>query len=230
MSREEMFEGQEGADQEKDGALVEIKVESHDLVVKAQNMAIKTQEGYVGGAEFLKSLKSLQKKASDFFSPIVSKAYDTWKTAKAKENEVIDPLKKAESLVKNKMIEYDAEQRRIAEEAQRKADEDARKAQEKITAKADKAAESGDLEKAQALRQQAASAPVPIIEKSTPKVAGIKSRENWEFEIVDIYKVPIEYLLVDESKVKKAVNIFKKTDAIPGIRAYRKDIVSASGA
>jgi hypothetical protein len=126
-------------------------------------------------------------------------------------------------------VDYDALQRRIAAEAQAKADAVARKAAEALEAKAVKAEASGKVEKAEELRNQAASQPVPIIEKATPKVEGVTMRENWEYEVTNPDLIPKAYWLLDTSKIKKQVNINKTADGLPGVRAYRKDIVSGRG-
>jgi|SRR5208282_4142905 len=78
--------------------------------------------------------------------------------------------------------------------------------------------------KEQVAREQAEKlANVPIIQAQAviPKVAGVPSRRNWKFRIVDAKKIPIEYLMPNEVKIGQDVRAWKRVgEVIPGVEAY----------
>ncbi|HLF13209.1 MAG TPA: hypothetical protein VJA26_18570 [Gammaproteobacteria bacterium] len=115
-----------------------------------------------------------------------------------------------------KAREKAAAERRAAEEAAAagRAEEAARLA-ERAAATENKAAE-----KAIELEQRAAAIVAPVIQREAPKVAGLSMRETPKFEIVDASKLPREYLVADESRIRKVVNALKMDANIPGVRVW----------
>jgi flagellar biosynthesis GTPase FlhF len=126
------------------------------------------------------------------------------------------------------------EQARINEEARRvaaaKAEEE-RKVREKEIEKQRKAGEIGKREaekqkQAAAVEEQRRAAEVQEVRvaPSIPKVAGVPSRQNWKFEIVDANKIPRRYLVPDESAIGYMVRTSKdakKAEAeCPGLRVW----------
>jgi hypothetical protein len=131
----------------------------------------------------------------------------------------------------------------FAREAERKGREKAeaeRKAAE-AAASAGRAAEAAKLmakaaateeraaAKSEEATQQAAMVVAPVISREPPKVSGISTREVWLFEVTDPAAVPREYLVVDESKIRKVVGALKGDTRIAGVRVY-SDKRMASGA
>jgi len=96
--------------------MMEIEKEAVSADRKAQGLIVKTQLDYDTANQFLKSIKELQAKIKDTFGPIISKAFQAHKEAKAQETKHLEPLIKAESLIKNKMLEFIREQERIRQE------------------------------------------------------------------------------------------------------------------
>lgn len=157
--------------------------------------------------------------------------------------------------------ERQREANRLAEE-QRKRDEEAaaeaKKKRDKEIAEAQKAGElkkreadklrkeAEEREKAQreqAVRDaEAAKANVQevTVQPNTPKIAGLRQRQNWKFKIVDIDKVPRRYLYPtpgqdgkykpeDFPKIGKDVRDWKDKatteKAIPGIEVWPEDAI-----
>lgn len=129
--------------------------------------------------------------------------------------------------------------RREAEEAKARGDREAAAAAQKQAAAAAREAqrfdskaervEAAGQEKAAALQAQAAQVVAPVVQRASPKVAGLSYREMPEFEIEDKSKLPIQYLMPDETKIRKVVNALKMEADIPGVRVWMKK-VPASGA
>ena len=119
-------------------------------------------------------------------------------------------LKEAEGILKTKILDYQNEQERIAQEEQRKADEKARKQREKLEAKAavaraeEEAARAaaakakGDeakaaaaalakkqAEKAAKLEEKAEIVQAPVISTTAPEIEGVHTRVTWKAEVTD---------------------------------------------
>lgn len=137
-------------------------------------------------------------------------------------------------------------ERRVLAEAEAKLKREAaeiaaaalRKAREKEIAEAQKA---GDLKKREAdkMRKEAEAAAAlakqeaakqelldrqvedVIVKPNIPTVAGVPSRTNYKFRVIDATKVPRQYLCPDEVKIGRDVRDWKKTgEVIPGIECY----------
>lgn len=129
--------------------------------------------------------------------------------------------------------------RREAEEARKRGDAEAAAAAQKIADAAAKAAQKFDAkaervetagaEKAADLQAEAASVVAPIVQRAPPKVAGLSFREVPDFEVTDKSKLPPEYLIPDEVRIRKVVNALKMDANIPGVRVWMKK-QPASGA
>lgn len=131
-----------------------------------------------------------------------------------------------------------AEQERLAKEAavaEARAEELRREAEEaraagelQTAARLESRAESAEA-KAETVEMQARMVPTPIVNREPPKVAGLSTRENWSFRIVDPSKLPREYLMADEAAIRGVVKAMKGRTNIPGVEVYRDDIVAGTG-
>lgn len=141
----------------------------------------------------------------------------------------LDNLAKAESVIKKAVIDYDNEQRRKAEELQRKlqaeAEEKARKEREKLAVRAAKAAEAGNEEKAAALLEKADEVQVfvPIVQTIAPKSTGISTRKVWKYRIVDVNKLPREYMIPNDALLSGLARSTQGAIPVPGIEFYAED-------
>lgn len=166
---------------------------------------------------------------------------------------VADPLKKADVQLRGLQKAYLVEQKRIADEenarVERENAEKLRLAREEEQRKADEAAEEarfladlegGDGDKAAEEAKQAALAPTlfnpPAVELEIPvvvqkSVAGNYGstglRSSWKFEVVNEALVPREYLMVDEKKIRQAVNAGERN--ISGVKIEEEFTVSRRG-
>lgn len=122
-----------------------------------------------------------------------------------------------------------------ARERERKAKEEALSRQLREDEERRRLDRAVDLEKA-GRKEEAGkliAAPVPdqrvVLESEAQKVAGQASVEKWTFEIEDAAKVPREYLVVDESKIRGVVNALKDQARIPGVRVFSTTNYRATG-
>lgn len=137
--------------------------------------------------------------------------------------------------IKNACRIYDAEQRRIADEAARKAREvaeaEAAKERERLAKLAEKQMEQNRLEAAEKTidRIEAVQvAPVPVIIPVIPKVSGEKKRMVTKFEVMDQASVPEGFKMVDMVKLRKVVLAMGPNANIPGVRVWEEEDLSFS--
>lgn len=143
------------------------------------------------------------------------------------------------------------ERRKKAEEeaaaARKKAEEEAEAARKKAAAEAEAARKAGEIGKRESERlkkkaeeeaaqkkaeaEAQAKAAVEAVKDVTvkaniPTVAGVPSRRNWRFKIVDATKIPRSFLIPDEQRIGQAVRATKNKETIealiPGIEAWQE--------
>jgi len=220
----------------------QVEKESTAVVTQAvQYAVIKTPEQFNMAGEFLKTIKSMQKKVSDTFDPIVQRAHATWKEVLSQKAKFFDPLDDAEKKIKSSMIRFSDEQEKIRLEAERKAQAEARAKEEaerkKLEEKAQKAEEKGNLEKAEELRNKKEEVfiPTPSIQSIVPKVSGIKTQKVWKARIVDFTKIPAEHLIVTDkqreahqSYLNGVAKSMKGTIKISGVEFFEESAIASN--
>lgn len=152
-----------------------------------------------------------------------------------------DLLKDAEQVLKSALgVWQEKERQRIALERKVQQEEIARQQREAAEAErnareaAAQAMREGNEEKAQELVQAANAQAVqvevlqfaPPVSAEPQKIAGVSGRQDWDFEITDISKIPREYLMIDETKIRRVVKALGSEANIPGVRAFQKTVMS----
>lgn len=206
---------------------------------RAGALTIHSPAAYTEAGEMLKGIKSLRREVDAAFDPIITAAHAAHREACNQKKRAETPLAEAEQILKRGLIAYDTEQERLRREEERRLQALARQQEE-----ARQLAEAAELERvanettdlaeafqirreAEAVMDQPIVAPVVVLEKSTPKIAGISYREVWRFRVTDPTKIPREYLAVDEQKIGGVVRAMKGHTAIPGIEVYAEKVASA---
>lgn len=142
----------------------------------------------------------------------------------------LDFLSQAEGVIKRKITTWNQEQERLRREEQRKVDEAARKERERLEARARKAEEKGQADKAEQLSQQAETVTPALVPSETPKAQGISTRKVWKFRVVDASKVPDKYKVIDEKKIAGVVRSLGADAEIPGVEVYPEEVIAARSA
>lgn len=101
--------------------------------------------------------------------------------------------------------------------------------------KAKEEAERKEWERRQAARageapegfEDAAAAIIPIVQPEAPQLQGLSTRPNWKYRVVDLDKVPNQYLklVIDDEAVKSEIKISKGNASIPGIEIWNEPIM-----
>jgi hypothetical protein len=218
----------------------ELEAEAGSMLAQARTMAITTPDDAANAAAFLKELKAVKLKITETFGPLKKAASDAHKKVVAVEAQHLEPVEKADRLVRDKVGAWNAEQERIREqqlrEAQEKAEAEAR-AQREAEAKAlqEQAAaakRAGDAEQAAELRTTAKeikAAPLVVaVEAPAPvaKLDGVSTRYTYDFEVTNPALLPREYLTPDLKAIKGVVSSLKDKTNIPGVKVIRRSSVT----
>jgi len=177
-----------------------------------QKLEVKDESGKAAANNALSLIKDIQKEIKDYFAPTIKKAHDLHKDLLNKQKGFLDPLKKAEDVLKPKLTAYLQEQERIRQEALRKAQEDERKRAE------------------EARKDPLAPPPAPVAPAipEAPRLDGFHVRTNWKWRVIDFDKIPREYLTTNDTKINSTVTKMKEKTDIPGIQAYPEESLSKS--
>lgn len=208
---------------------LEIQVETNDALQKAEAFNIIDQEQLDAAGSFLVLTKGIKKKINETFKPIVDKAHAAHKEAIAQRDKHLEPLNKAERIIKPKISVYIAECQRKEREEQARIQAEEKKRQEEMALKEAEVADTQD--EAEEILQDAIEAPAPII-KAPPqfaKVKGISVKKLVKWEIKDKSKIKPQYFVLDETKIGKIVRTMGKDaeSIVGGIRVYTVDSVAA---
>lgn len=156
-----------------------------------------------------------------------------------------EPVQQALAILKRKYADYQAVQKRIADEEQRLANvaaeaerrrlhAEAEAENERLAALLESDASNDEIAEASAttsakveeLQMQAAMVVAPVVSAMPAKVSGISSRENWKYEVTDLSLIPREYLMIDDKKISGVVKAMKAETKILGIRPYAEAILA----
>ena len=212
--------------------LQNIETEISYSVSVSQDIIIHNQLTLEKASDFVKGIKTLQKKVEETFNPIIQKALASHREAIAQRDKHLNPLKQAEAEIKNRISGYlaECERKRRDEELrlQREAEEKAAKERAKLEAKAEKALEQGKNEKAEELLEKAENveAVTPVVMPTVQKVNGISTRKTWRAEVTDFKALPDEYKIADQRLLDSIARATRGQKQIPGVEMISEDIVA----
>ncbi|MDD5387571.1 MAG: hypothetical protein PHQ22_10300 [Sulfuricurvum sp.] len=208
-----------------------------EVDTQAQGLAVKNQEQYNCADSFLKTVKDLQKKVKDTFSPIIQKAFAAHKEAKAQELKHLEPLLKAEAIIKEKMLSFLQEQERIRVTQERKLQAEAEKKRQEALQKADQARQSGNEAKADKYDEKAQNIIAPVLAPTVDK-GNIVVKKLWRAEVTDLFAlvqaiangtVPITAVEANMTTLNNMARTFKDTMSYPGVKFVSEESLAASG-
>jgi hypothetical protein len=224
----------------------EIKSNAIELTEKVNTIIIRNQVDVQKVTVILKNAKNEMKTIKEKMSPIVKKAHEAHKAVKALENELLQPYKTIDTVLRGKISEYNRIEFEKVEKLRRKAEgkrlEAERKERERLNRLAEKALEKEKYEKAEELIERAESVimptiGVPKIETQVKNMSGaveMTARKDFEVKIIDFdlflnaiidEKIPKNTVKILENEVKKYVKAFDLNDKQCQERGIKKTIV-----
>src|SRR3990167_2425142 len=221
-----------------DTEIVDLESKALEINTQAQKIAVKSQSNYDQASSFLRGVKELQDSVKRTFRPIIEAAYKTHRNAVAEEKKHLEPLEKAENLIKGKMLDWMREQERIRRESEAKLQAEADKKRQELLAKAEVARANSKEAKADRYEEKATNIIAPQL-APTIDTCGAGIRKYWSAEVVDLMalvkaisegKVPLMAVEANMPFLNKQAAALKETLSYPGVRPVSRDgFISARG-
>lgn len=179
--------------------LTPIKRQVTTAVNRANDITIDSQESLASAADILKAVKDAGKVVKSEKEKITKPLNDALKNARDLFRPIEDDLKKGEAIIKDKMIDFEAEvEAKRAEEA----------------ARLERRVEKGTMRVDTAMRK------MDDLETVDQTVKGAKGsvtyREVRKVKVVDPTKIPLKYLM--DEKVIAAIETAVRTDVLNGTK------------
>jgi len=140
----------------------------------------------------------------------------------------LERLQLAEKTIKDAILVFyrKEEEKRQAEE--KRIRELQEKETERLRRRAEKAEEKGQVEKAEELKEQAIvkEGITPIVERTFEKAKGVSTKTVWHYRIIDINKVPREYLVPNDKMLNDVASATKGMLQVGGVEFYSEQILA----
>ena len=203
------------------------EVESQTLAIpeRSQAVVINSKESMIEADAFKKVIKCLIKEIDETFKPMADKAFAAHRAITGKWKETKHPLLDADNLITGKAKAYlrEEENKRLAEE--RRLREIARKEEEeRRLAEALELEREGNKEEAQAVLEEPMQFVAPTVPADIPKLDKRMYRNTWKWRVVDMDKIPSQYLITttNDPVINGLVRSLKNAANIPGIEVYEE--------
>jgi len=204
------------------------------LEAQFTGISIKSDADFERVDSDVKMVKRLMKDADTIFDPAIEGYFRPYKFWLGAKKAITDRLGALEKLGKKALTDHIEAKNREREDAERKAAAEAaekeRKEREKLDKRAEKAEASGNVEKAQELRDQAATVHVPaapVAAQGAPEIKGTTLRYRWTGECVDLLKLakavaegraPLNLLMANAPAINAQARATRDTFPIDGIK------------
>ena len=177
-----------------------------DMIERVMGIEVKTSDDYSAAGEFLKIIKTTQKRIEDAFAPTIKSAHAAHRAAISMKDEAIEPANRAEIVLKGKMSTwYRAEESRKIEIARREAEEIRKIEEQERLERAVELEEQGKKQEAEALIEKPVEAPKVKPMPVAPQVSGVQARKVWRFEIIDSDKMVRDFMIPNERLIGETV-------------------------
>ena len=211
--------------------LMELEEKTLTVDEQARVIIVKTQEQYNSADKFVQEIKNLQKEIKATFGPIISKAFQAHKEAKAQETRHLEPLLKAEAFIKDKMMVYLRQQEAIRQEQERKLQAEAERKRQEALAKAEAARAEGKEAKAEKYEDKAAQVVAPQLASTVDKGSAVVTK-RWSAEVTDLMalvkavaagQVPLACIEANMPTLNAQARALKDSMNYPGVKAISEE-------
>lgn len=213
---------------------VEISIkESEAMLLNCEKIEITNNDQYQRAGEYLKSVKTKSKEIEKIRTSITQPINASLSAINSFFKKPQEILQKAEIKIKKSILDFQEkeERKRKVEEARlaeiaRREEEKERKRLEQI---AERAVNSGKIEKAEEILDIAESLHIPqqVAMPTFEAIKGVSTPTNWKWKLINIEDVPRKYLKLDETKITKMVIAIKDDFDIPGIKIYSEKTIAS---
>lgn len=212
-------------------------------------LTIPDTDTYRLAKESLPLLKRAEDTVVAFFKDIKAAANAAHKAITSKEAAQLKPITDARTRVSGLIYAFEQEQDRLRRERERKVAEDEKRRRETDALEQAAALAHDSPEMAEQIVDEAIAAPAPVVvlPSTSLDVAGVSTRENWQFvyaggsagqkwkDLTDEQRkrvlqfIPRDYLMPDEAAIGKVVKAMKSGTKIPGVQAYDAGTIVVRG-
>jgi hypothetical protein len=213
-----------------------VKQEALSIPEKARMIVVTDQGSFMAADTFFGVIKQTEKKIDAFFDPLIDDAMEVKRTAETARKNIVTrrdeakaPLLEATNYLKTQLYQFtkkQEEERRLEQlrlEAQARREEEERRLKE-----AELLEQMGEHEEAERVIEQPMQVSAPVVPKAQAP-SNFTTRENWQFEVTDIDKVPRKYLCVDDVMLRNEVKRTKGRVTIPGVRIWDVGTIATRG-
>lgn len=196
------------------------------MVKRVAGLTITNDAEYERGGDILKDIKARIKAVKDYWKAPKAAAQAAHKTLVDREKQMLKPLEDAEGTVKKTMLAYTTEQRRIAEEAARKAREEE---QARLAALAAQAEQQGDADSAAFMRDMMDTEEPQQVQTAAAK--GVSVCTTWKARVTDPKLVPAyfdgyELREINMTALNRLARQYEGGLNIPGVEFYMDETLS----
>lgn len=217
-------------------ATADIQTSASGCLAVAQACVITTQSEAESANAALRDIKAMSKQVTERFEPAVTAANRAHKELTKLRASLLDPLERAEKIIKSKLGEFMMAEQRKADEARRAAEREAqaRAEEERLAHAASLKRQGRTLEAAAELDAPVVAAPV-LAPPAAPKIAGTSVREMWTGRVDSLLALVqhvaanpslIGLLKADQSAIDALARASKHELRIPGLTAVCNATVS----
>jgi len=215
-----------------------LQAQSDAQFALAQIYVIDSQDSLVSAADELNAIQMIKRRLERRQAEITKPINDALTSIRALFKPSITRCDDAKDLLTERIVAYRAQVERARQEAERKARAEWTRQQAEMRAEAAKAAEAGEILRADELVETAAVMPVPAIDIPEAKAAGVSVRETWSAEVTDrdallravlAGTVPGDVIQVNQPMLNRSAAAMKAEMNWPGVRVVRTESVRPRG-
>jgi hypothetical protein len=211
-----------------------VVAEMAPIVQAANNTAVVDVESHAVALNRVRALRAAEKVITDYFEPARRAADEAKREILRARDGLIAPITAARSIYDRKAGDYEAEQRRIAEQEQRRLEAEARKREEERQLQDAIDAEArGDEQEAAQIMSESVTTPVIQIQPRVAQVEGVSSQTRWSAEVSDLLAL-VQYVaahpewisLLEPSmpNLNRLAVAQRQALSIPGVKAVSKTV------
>lgn len=164
------------------------------VVQEAKSFSVGNVESHATALERIKILRNGERAITEYFEPSRKAADAAKKEVLAARDGLIGPFAEARGIYDRKAQEYEAEERRKAdEEARRLQDKARREEEERKLAEAEEAEKAGDKELRDRILEEPVEVPVVAVAPAVAQVQGVTTRTLWSADVFNL-RMLIEFV------------------------------------
>jgi hypothetical protein len=216
---------------EKDSILVDLKAKGAAALELARSLVVDTAEKKADGVELVARARRAVKISESRRTALVKPHNDYVSAINRLFKGATDPFRDVDKIATQKVIDFDAAERRRAAEAAAAAERE-RLASEALLQEAARAEAAGQTQVAEKLLEKAvesetgaldaqAQAVIPARVTATESgTVGVRNKP-FTYRVLDEAQVPREYLCLDAAKIREAIRQGERT--IPGLEIFQEE-------